>query len=92
MWMKLEDTVNLMCSEDFKDRFRAEFAQLEIRYQKLGILLMQIENHLCEFEPKSPVQLLRIQHQIMYQYMQVLKKRADAEGIDLKVVDFFEKH
>lgn len=33
--MKLVETVNLMCSNDFKDRFIAEYVQLVIRLSKL---------------------------------------------------------
>ena len=34
--MELKDTVNLMLSEDFKDRLKAEYFQLENRYKKLN--------------------------------------------------------
>lgn len=37
--MKLVETVNLMCSRDFKDRFTAEYAQLVIRLSKLNNVL-----------------------------------------------------
>lgn len=29
--MKLEDTIGLMCSDDYKDRLKAEYLQLSIR-------------------------------------------------------------
>ena len=31
----LSDTFDLMCSKDYKDRFRAEYYQTKIRYEKL---------------------------------------------------------
>lgn len=34
--MELKDTVNLMLSEDFKDRLKAEYFQLEDRYKSLN--------------------------------------------------------
>lgn len=37
--MELLDTVNLMKSDDYKDRFRAEYYQLKIRYDKLRDML-----------------------------------------------------
>ena len=33
--MELKDTVQLMQSDDYKDRFRAEYQQLVIRFEKL---------------------------------------------------------
>lgn len=33
--MKLQDTIELMNSRDFKDRFKAEYYQLQIRYEDI---------------------------------------------------------
>ena len=33
--MELKDTIDLMTSEDYKDRFKAEYYQTKIRYDKL---------------------------------------------------------
>ena len=33
--MKLDETIGLMCSEDYKDRLKAEYLQLVIRLKKL---------------------------------------------------------
>lgn len=37
--MELKDTVEVMNSEDYKDRFRAEYYQTVIRYGKLKNML-----------------------------------------------------
>jgi len=37
--MKLTETVNLMCSNDWRDRIVAEYAQLMIRLSKLDEVL-----------------------------------------------------
>ena len=37
--MELKDTIELMQSEDYKDRFKAEYFQLKIRYDKLKAML-----------------------------------------------------
>lgn len=34
---ELKDTIELMNSSDYKDRFKAEYYQLKIRYTKLDI-------------------------------------------------------
>ena len=41
--MILADTIEMMNSEDFKERFRAEYFQLKIRYQKLHDMVVKIE-------------------------------------------------
>ena len=37
--MKLQDTIELMSSADFKDRARAEYYQLKIRHEGLARML-----------------------------------------------------
>ena len=36
----LSDTIDLMCSNDYKDRFKAEYYQTKIRYDKLHKVLV----------------------------------------------------
>ena len=36
---ELKDTVSLMCSDDYKERFKAEYAQVAVRYEKLKAML-----------------------------------------------------
>ena len=38
--MELKDTVALMESADFKDRFKAEYYQTKIRYEKLHTMIV----------------------------------------------------
>ena len=37
--MELKDTVQQMLSEDYRDRFKAEYYQVKIRYDKLVDML-----------------------------------------------------
>lgn len=39
--MELKDTAALMCSDDYKDRFKAEYLQLKIRRDKLAAMLVK---------------------------------------------------
>lgn len=39
--MELKDTIDLMTSEDYKDRFKAEYYQTKIRYDKLHKMLVK---------------------------------------------------
>ena len=41
--MELKDTVEAMCSEDYKERLAAEYYQLKIRYKKLKAFCCRIE-------------------------------------------------
>lgn len=39
---ELKDTIELMNSSDYKDRFKAEYYQLKIRYTKLHAMLVKL--------------------------------------------------
>ena len=94
----LTDTVELMESGDYKDRFVAEYCQTKIRYKKLKAFNNKIEaarrvlSNPFECRPKDivepkhdcPEDLLRDQQSIMGQYLHILEVRAEIEGIDLE--------
>ena len=46
--MELKDTVELMNSADYKERFKAEYLQTKIRYDKLHKLIIKMEAGTCE--------------------------------------------
>lgn len=84
----LKDTVELMFSEDYRERFYAEYWQTKIRYEKLKRLLNQIEvaqNYPGVDMPKHdcPFYLLRDQQSAMGNYLHQLELRAVVENIDL---------
>lgn len=76
--MDLKDTVKLMTSGDYKERFKAEYYQLEERIKRLKVVINQ-----DNFKPTCPLPLLESQLQHMEDYLQVLKLRAECEGVDL---------
>lgn len=79
----LNDTVILMKSNDFKERFRAEYYQLKIRYDGLKSMLEKHKNGTLSFEPKCPISIFESQLDIMKDYIVVLEKRAKIENIEL---------
>lgn len=81
--MKLTDTVASMNSDDFKDRFRAEYLQLTIRLSKLEKMLCEMKAGTLNFTPKCSYELLHEQAVYMKQYKRVLEERAKIEGIYL---------
>ena len=50
----LKDTVELMNSEDYRDRFVAEYKQLVIRYKGLMNMLDKWDRGELNFEPTCP--------------------------------------
>ena len=40
--MELKDTINLMSSTDYKERFKAEYLQAKIRYDKLDAMTVLV--------------------------------------------------
>ena len=79
--MGLQDTTELMVSDDFKDRFKAEFWQLIIRYQKLKNIVYNYDN--LDFKSKCSRDLLFEQLIYMKLYIDILLTRANIENIDL---------
>lgn len=90
----LNETKTMMMSDDYKERFIAEYWQTKIRYEKLKAFCNKIEaakrtNYNLEGkrveEPKHdcPDDLLREQQHIMGEYLHILEIRAVIEGIDL---------
>lgn len=83
--MDLKDTVVLMNSEDYKERFKAEYFQTKIRCEKLHAMLIKSDAGMLDFKPTCPIATLRQQERIMQEYLRTLEIRATLEGIDLTV-------
>ena len=81
--MQLKDTVEMMNSEDFKERFKAEYYQLSLRLDALTIMLFKWENNMLDFEPKCSKETLKNQVIFMQGYIDILRLRAEIEEIDL---------
>lgn len=79
----LEETVFLMLSDDYKDRFKAEYIQLMIRLIKLENMIEKYHKGTLGFQPTCDIEVLKEQISAMYTYFSVLEKRAKIEGIIL---------
>ena len=86
--MELKDTVEMMNSPDYKERFKAEYYQTKTRYEKLKKFNARIEaatwtgtvempKHDC------PADLLIKQEFTMGEYLHLLEVRAVIENIEL---------
>ena len=79
--MELIETVAMMGSMDYKERFKAEVYQLDIRIAKLTNMLSLYEGGSLGFVPACSYDLLSAQLDSMKLYRYFLQKRADIEGV-----------
>lgn len=84
--IELKDTAEMMGSDDYKERFVAEYAQLKIRYDKLYAVLEKYAADKLDFKPTCPIEILYEQLDHMEAYLSVLETRAKYEGIELPAV------
>lgn len=91
--IKVDTLAELMQSEDYRDRFVAEYIQLKQRYEKLKTFNTKIEaavrtahldNGVDEPLHDCPAGLLREQQAAMGEYLHLLEVRAVIEDIDLE--------
>ena len=85
---ELRDTIQGMTSDDYKQRFIAEYEQTKIRYEKLKELNTKIEAHkrspyTIELKHDFQYDVLIEQQAAMGQYLHTLELRAVLENIEL---------
>jgi len=94
--MELKQTIDLMGSKDYKERFVAEYWQTKIRYEKLKHLnnvieaadhTQYMERSIVEPAHDCPVYLLHKQQEVMGEYLHILEVRAVIEEINLEEVN-----
>ena len=76
-------TADLMGSADYKERFKAEYHQTKIRYDKLHKMCTYYEAGTLDFEPTCSLDLLKEQLDAMGKYLHCLEVRAQIEGVAL---------
>ena len=83
MYSELKDTIDLMTSEEYKERFKAEYYQTKIRYNSLHKMLVKYEAGKLEFKPNCTINVLVTQKRLMGEYLKQLEIRAVIEEIEL---------
>ena len=81
--MELKDTIEMMTSSDYKERFKAEYYQLKVRYDKLALMITKWDEETFGFKPTYSYTLFSRQLHHMRMYMIDLETRAKIEGIKL---------
>lgn len=79
----LSETVELMTSQNYDDRLKAEYYQLKIRMSGLSKMLVDYSLGELKFTPKCSIDLLHAQYRAMDLYLQYLVDRIEIEGIKL---------
>lgn len=86
--MELKNTIELMLSEDFKERFKAEYYQLNKRIAGLQGMLIKYKQGILDFKPNCSYELLHTQLVYMEGYRNILEERAKIENIDLSISSY----
>lgn len=81
--MSLNETVEMMNSKDYKERFKAEYLQLKIRMNGLSAMLKKYKEGTLPFVPSCSYDLLNAQFKAMDLYASFLEERAAIENIEL---------
>lgn len=81
--MELKETVELMNSADYKDRFMAEYFQVKVRYDKLKDMCDKWDEGKLSFKPTCPREIYDLQLDSMKRYMDILVIRAKIENVEL---------
>ena len=80
----LAATAVLMTSENYKDRFKAEYIQLKNRYEGLKRMIDNWDNGILSFTPTCPRATYNFQLRAMKDYLDILEVRAKIEEISLE--------
>jgi hypothetical protein len=81
--MELNETVELMNSADYKDRFKDEYFQVKIRHDKLKAMCDKWDAGKLNFKPTCPREIYDLQLDAMKRYMDILVIRAKIENVEL---------
>ncbi|MFR3656780.1 MAG: crAss001_48 related protein [Eisenbergiella sp.] len=84
--MELKDTIKMMNSGDYKERFKAEYYQTLIRYNKLSEMVEKWDNGTLSFTPACSRDCFIDQLSFMSGYLDVLRERAFVEGVELEEI------
>lgn len=80
---ELSQTIEMMTSSDYKERFKAEYSQVVLRYHRLKDMLKEWDNGTLRFQPVCPRSTYNMQIKAMTDYIAVLEARAVMEHIVL---------
>ena len=68
---------------EWQKRFVKEYHELRERFSKLDYMIGKYEKGTLEFKPNCPIDLLKRQRSVMWEYLSILEQRARIEEIKL---------
>lgn len=69
--------------KDYQVRFVDEYNTLVNRYMKLNRIINLYELDKLDFTPNCPIELLKEQSDAMWNYINILLRRSEFEGVEL---------
>lgn len=81
--MDLQTITELMLSQDYKDRMKAEYYHIQNREKNLEAVLNLWDSNKLPFVPDCPRSIYDLQLRTMKDYMAILEARAKIEKIVL---------
>lgn len=84
--MELKDTVEMMQSEDYKERLKAEYYQTKIRLDKLRATMVKHDAGTLNFTFTCDPHVLRRQMEVMEDYVYLLAVRCAIEGVEVGAI------
>lgn len=80
----LKRSAKLMLSDDYKERFIAEYMQIKNRYEGLSRMIENLDKGTLSFVPTCPRETYNFQLRAMKDYMDILVVRAKIEDIKIE--------
>lgn len=80
----LKRSAKLMLSDDYKERFVAEYMQIKNRYEGLSRMIENWDKGILSFVPTCPRETYNFQLRAMKDYMDILVVRAKIEDIKIE--------
>lgn len=83
--MNLDEIIELLKSDSYKDRAKGEYWFVKDKYEKLRRVIIIREAGKLDFKPNCPMEQWKAQASAMGQYLYQLEVKAEIEGIDLTI-------
>ena len=85
--MELKDTVQLMLSDDWRDRLKAEHLQLTIRLHNLAAFINAANRDEKKYKSERDKFAMKKQYRAMVEYTIALEHRMEYAGIEFKAYE-----
>lgn len=81
--MDLESIIELLKSDDYKERTRGEYYFVKGKHERLRRMMIKREAGKLDFKPNCPMEQWKAQEAAMRHYLYQLEVKAECEGIAL---------